>query len=122
MKRFVAALLSATMFSGAAFAASETFPVTFSAPTGSVTNSMTVSDASGAGETNYPLQFGRPFVKGAIPHAPQILVNGQPVPSQADVKNRYPDGSVTISFVDTTANSNAPLTSAQMLGSNYDFD
>ena len=103
-------------------------------------NTMVVSDASGAGETNYPMQFGRPFLEGAIPHAPAILVNGVPVTSQADVKNRYPDGSVEfavmasvlpsvpaggsviLSFVDTTANSNTPLTTAQMLASNYDFD
>lgn len=119
------------MFSGAALAASETFPVTFSAPAG-VANSMTISDASGSGETNYPLQFGRPFVEGAIPHAPTILVNGTAVASQADVKNRYPDGSVefavmaaviptipasgsvALTFADTTTPNNTPLTTTQM--------
>ena len=55
---------------------------------------MTISDASGAGETNYPMQFGRPFVDGAIPPRPQVLINGVPAAlSQADIKNRYPDGS-----------------------------
>ncbi|MBF6560550.1 MAG: DUF3383 family protein [Candidatus Binataceae bacterium] len=126
---------------GPAFATASTpVVVTIGASPPPAGNTITVSDASGAGETNYPMQFGRPFIDGAIPHAPMILVNGAPVPSQADVKTRYPDGSVefavvaavlpsvpaggsvTLSFVDTTANSNTPLTSAQMLGSNYDFD
>ena len=111
----------------------ELFPiqqVTFSG--GGVANTMTITDASGTSETNYPLQFGRPFVQGAIPHAPAVLVNGASVPSQADVKNRYPDGSVefaviaavipaipangsvSLTFADTTSNSNTSLTSAQM--------
>jgi hypothetical protein len=113
--------------------AQELFPIQqVSYTQGPVTNTMTISDASGAGETNYPLQLGRPFVEGAIPDAPQILINGAPAVSQADVKDRYPNGSVkfaimstvvpsipangsvTLSFRDTTANSNAPLTTAQL--------
>ena len=31
-------------------------------------NMIAVSDASGAGETSYPFRFGRPFLRGAIPH------------------------------------------------------
>jgi len=95
-------------------------------------NMITVSDALGAGETNYPFQFGRPFLRGAIPHAPGVLINGVAVLSQADVKNRYPDGSVefavisvivqqipangsvSLTFDDDLANDNTPLTQAQM--------
>ena len=78
--------------------------------------------------SNYPFQFGRPFVDGAIAAAPQVLINGTPLKTQADVKNRYADGSVefavlavvipslpagassTLTFQNQTANSNAPLT------------
>ena len=95
-------------------------------------NMIAVSDASGAGETSYPFRFGRPFLRGAIPHAPGVLINGAAVPSQADVKNRYPDGSVefavisvivphipangsvSLTFDDDLANDNTPLTQAQM--------
>jgi len=69
-----------------------------------------------------------------------VLVNGQPVATQADVKNRYPDGSVefaviavvipaipasgslTLTFQNQSAGSNTPLTQAQMLASTYNFD
>ena len=96
-----------------------------------VTNSITMTNASGSAISNYPYQFGRPFVDGAIANQPQVLVNGQPVATQADVKNRYPDGSVefaviavvipaipasgslTLTFQNQTGN-NAPLTQAQM--------
>ena len=105
-----------------------------------VTNSITVTNASGGAISNYPYQFGRPFVDRAIASQPQVLVNGQPVVSQADVKNRYPDGSVefaviavvipallasgslTLTFQNQNAGSNTPLTQAQMLASTYNFD
>jgi hypothetical protein len=102
-----------------------------------VANSITISNASGGA---YPYQFGRPFVDGAIANQPLVLVNGQPVATQADVKNRYPDGSVefaviavvipaipasgslTLTFQNQNAGSNTPLTQAQMLASTYNFD
>ena len=34
---------------------------------------------SGAAISNYPFQFGRPFLDGAIANEPQVLINGQPV-------------------------------------------
>ena len=105
-----------------------------------VANSITISNASGGAISNYPYQFGRPFVDGAIANQPQVLVNGQPVATQADVKNRYPDGSVefaviavvipaipasgslTLTFQNQNAGSNTPLTQAQMLAPAYNFD
>ena len=90
--------------------------------------------------SRYPLQFGRPFVDGAIANAPQVLINGVAVATQADVKNRYPDGSVayaviavvipaipatgslTLTLQNQTAADNTPLTQAQMLASAYNFD
>lgn len=98
---------------------------------GGVTNSLTLTAVSA--QTNYPFQFGRPFVQGAVPHLPQVLVDGVPAATQADVKNRYPDGSVkfavlavvlpslpagqpvTLTFQDTQAPPAAPLTQAQMV-------
>jgi hypothetical protein len=109
-------------------------------PASGVTNSITLRNMSGVAISNYPFQFGRPFVDGAIAAAPQVLIDGTALKTQADVKNRYPDGSVefavlavvipslpaggasTLTFQNQTANSNAPLTSAQMLLMQYMFD
>ena len=66
-----------------------------------VANSITVSNQSGAAIRNYPFQFGRPFLDGAIATAPQVLINGSAVATQADVKNRYPDGSVEYAVIAT---------------------
>ena len=111
---------SVTLFAGASSASS-------------VTNSITITNKSGAAISNYPFQFGRPFVDGAIANAPQVLINGQPVTTQADVKNRYPDGSVEfaviavvipslpssgasiITFQNQVTGNNTPLSQAQML-------
>ncbi len=101
-------------------------------------NSITITNRSGVAQTGYPLQFGRPFLPGAIPDQPQALLNGVAQPTQADVKNRWPDGSVkfaviavvvptlpaggslSLTFRDQRAVS-APLTTAQMLASMYNF-
>ena len=102
-------------------------------------NSITLTNESGAAIRNYPLQFGRPFLDGAIADEPQVLVGGTPVATQADVKNRYPDGSVeyavvalmipslpasgsvTLTFQNQTSGNNTPLTQAQMLSLAYMF-
>src|SRR6516165_7157703 len=98
-----------------------------------IVNSITITNKSGTAISNYPFQFGRPFVDGAIANAPQVLINGQPVTTQADVKNRYPDGSVEfaviavvipslpssgasiITFQNQVTGNNTPLSQAQML-------
>ena len=108
-----------------------------SAPT---VNSITLTNRSGVAQLNYPLQLGRPFVDGAVEGEPQVLINGVPAASQADVKNRYPDGSVefaviavvvpslpasgslTLTFQDHAPGSHTPLTGAQMLDPSYDFN
>jgi hypothetical protein len=110
------------------------------AQTGMVANTMTVRERSGATQTRYPLQFARPFMPGEIPDVPQVLVNGAPIPTQADVKQRYPDGSVrhaviavviptipahgavTLSFRNERAGNNTPLTTAEMLDAKYGFE
>ncbi len=104
-----------------------------------VVNSVTIADKSGVARTNYPLQFARPFVEGEIADYPQVLVNGSAAPTQADVKERWPDGSVkhailsllvpsvpangtvTLTFQNQTTGNNTPLTKAQMLDAAYDF-
>ena len=110
-----------------------------SAPT-SPDNLMLITNVSGGALTNWPLQFGRPFVAGEIPNYPQVRIGGSPVATQADVKNRYPDGSckyailalivplipsigsLTLTFSDQTSGNNTPLTTAQMLAARYNFD
>jgi hypothetical protein len=104
-----------------------------------VVNSITLTNPSGAAIRNYPFQFGRPFLDGAVVNAPQVLINGSAVASQADVKNRYPDGSVayaviavviptipaggslTLTFQNQTTPNNTPLTQTQMLAMRYMF-
>ena len=105
-----------------------------------VANTITITNKSGAVITNYPFQFGRPFIAGSIPNQPQVLINGTAVVTQADVKNRYPDGSIkfaviavmiptipttgslTLTFRNQTLGNNTPLTQAQMLDPLYAFN
>jgi hypothetical protein len=109
------------------------------APPSGPVNSITIANASAAAISNYPLQFGRPFVDGAIADQPQVLISGSPVTTQADVKNRYPDGSaefaviavivptlpaggsLTLTFRNQVVGTNTPLTQAEMLASSYMF-
>lgn len=111
-----------------------------SCPGGAESDCMVVSDKSGSANTNYPLQFGRPFMEGEIMDYPLILANGTALPTQSDVKNRWPDGSVkfaiisavlpslpasgsvTLTFANQKSGNNTPLTKAQMLDATYDFD
>ena len=103
-------------------------------------NVMLITNVSGGVLTNWPLQFGRPFVAGEIPNYPQVLIGGSPVTTQADVKNRHQNGSVkfaimaiiipsmpaarpiTITFQDQPNGNNAPISAAQMLDASYNFD
>jgi hypothetical protein len=104
------------------------------------TNSLTISEKAGITTANYPIQIGRPFVAGEIAHYPQALVDGFAVTTQADVKQRWPDGSVkhaivaflipklsagstaTVTFRDQSSGNNAPLTLAQMQGTAFNFN
>jgi len=103
-------------------------------------NTMTITNVSGIVQTNYPLRIARPFVKGEIPNYPQVSINGVAANTQADVKQRYPDGSVkhslisviiptlpvsgsvTLTFSNQLSGNNIPLTKTQMRGANFDFD
>jgi len=57
-------------------------------------NSLTISESAVVTTSNYPVQIGRPFVQAEIKNFPQVLIDGQAVPTQSDVKERWPDGSV----------------------------
>jgi hypothetical protein len=88
---------------------------------------------------NHPLTISRFFAKGEIPHFPAAAMEGVAVPTQADVKTRWPDGSVQhaiisiradfpprsssgISFYDTEQPlTGDPLTAEQMLSPQFDF-
>ncbi|MBV8380878.1 MAG: hypothetical protein JO369_08980 [Paucibacter sp.] len=101
---------------------------------------ITVSNRSETDQVNYPLQLARPFSPREIAAFPQMVIDGAPVPTQADVKLRYPDGSVkhailsalipklrahqtlAISFQNQATSNNTPLRPADMLAPELDFD
>lgn len=102
-------------------------------------NELRVSLPAGA-MTNYPLQFGRAFAKGAVPGEPVVALDGLKLAAQqADVKTRYDDGSVkfavisvVLPLIDTSERllsitngaakaTRIPERVANMLA-NYDFD
>ena len=104
-------------------------------------NSITVKEKAGITTNQYPIQIGRPFVQGEILSYPQALINGVAVPTQADVKNRWPDGSVkqsiisfliptlaanssvTVSFANQASGNNSGyLQKTDLLNSAYNFD
>lgn len=105
-----------------------------------VTDSIRITERAGVSSSNYPVQIGRPFLQGEIPNYPQAVVNGSAVLTQADVKQRYSDGSVkhailsflipslaanatiTVTFQNQTSGNNTPLTTAQMEDPAYNFD
>jgi hypothetical protein len=55
---------------------------------------VTISDASGSGQTNRAVSIARAFVQGEIPNFARASINGTALPTQCDVKNRGPDGSL----------------------------
>jgi hypothetical protein len=103
------------------------------------TNTMTLNNVSAAAVTNWPLQFGRAFKPGEISNVPGILMNGTAISSQADVMQRWGDGSVRFAVMSTvipTLSVNAPaqmtfgnssaspgaLSASQLLAQFPDFD
>ena len=68
-------------------------------PEPSAENTMTLFNASGSTVLNYPLQFARAFVEGEIGTYAQIVIDGVPLETQCDVKNRWPDGSLKFAIM-----------------------
>jgi len=66
------------------------------ANTANAANTLTVGNPGFSAVRNYPLQIGRPFRPGEIAAGacPVLDMAGTPIATQADVKNRWPDGSV----------------------------
>jgi len=60
----------------------------------SAADEVRITDISRAVQTNRPLSIARPFVQGEIHDFAQAAINGAPLPTQCDVKNRWPDGSL----------------------------
>jgi hypothetical protein len=105
-----------------------------------VRNRIMLRDASGSGIRDYPVRIGRPFVTGEIRSLPQAVLGNTKLPTQADVKTRWPDGSVqhailsfvvphipaagsvVIGFVDQEPAAAAPMSAKEMLDRGFDFD
>ena len=104
-----------------------------------VTNSLSIKEIAGVTTANYPIQIGRPFVAGEIANYPQALVNGTPVLTQADIKQRWSDGSVkhavlafliptlssgqtvTVTFQNQSSGNNTAQSLGAMQGANFNF-
>lgn len=109
-------------------------------PPANADNIITVTNVSGAAVTNYPYQFGRPFVQGEITDFAQVLIDGVAATTQCDAKNRHPDGSlkyavlavvipslpnntnVVLTFQNQASGNNTALSGAAMLDAAYDFE
>jgi hypothetical protein len=106
----------------------------------STKNEIIISNKSGSVLTHYPVQVGRAFKIGEIRNFPQAVVNGIELLTQADVKQRWSDGSVkhavvsfvienmpakgdlVVTFKDQSSMNNTAMTPTEMLHSTYDFD
>ena len=76
-------------------------------------DSLSVTELRGTAQTNRPFTISRVFAQGEITGYPQPVVAGAPASSwQADVKTRWPDGSVQHALVSFFASlgANASLT------------
>lgn len=97
-------------------------------------NTIKVTAAPGTFAGNYPIRIGRPFAQGEIKGAPLAVVNGAALATQADVRTRWPDGSVkhaALSFILPQANASVAFvnqaaanteTASHMLDDAFDFD
>ncbi|MBI3426506.1 MAG: hypothetical protein HY011_26565 [Acidobacteria bacterium] len=104
-------------------------------------NFVTIREKAGVTTKQYPIQLGRVFVQGEIPNFPRAVLNGTGLTTQADVKSRWPDGSVkhavltfylptlsarssvTITFINQTSGNNTGFMSKrEMQASKLNFD
>ena len=120
---------------------SQQFSISCAVQTTGTANTLTMTNQSGAAFPGYALQIGRAFLPGASPagQSPQLTVNSTPTPTQVDVKNVWPDGSLkfavlathvdlpasgslSLAFTSTSAAINVPMTLAQMIAVYPDFE
>ncbi len=122
-----------------------TNPSTPSPPVTTTPNTIQIFNTSGTSQTRRPVSIARPFRKGEIPDFAQAIVDGTPVLTQNDVKNRWADGSlkfaiisfiipnlpssifsagsVEVEFVNQNSGHNSGfLTQSDLLASEYHFD
>lgn len=111
---------------------------TIAAPTG---NSIVITNPGQQDILNYPLQFARPFIAAEISQFPQLVQDGTHIPTQAVVKQRYPDGSVRHAIISAVlpkipahssirlffvnqmdGHNTKKLTKDEMLNSRFNFD
>ena len=59
-----------------------------------VSNSVIIKEQTGSPQTSRPIEISRVFRQGEIPQYAQARVNGTPVTTQCDVRNRWGDGSL----------------------------
>lgn len=64
-----------------------------------ITNFITLTEPLGIDRKDYPLQIGRSFAQGLFLSSIQLRVAGIAVPTQVDVKNRWPDGSIKFAIL-----------------------
>lgn len=101
-------------------------------------NGITITAEEDA--VDYPLQIARPFLPGEIPNYPQAVVGSAGILTQADVKCRWPDGSVrhailsfvipsitkgspfSVSFVNQESGNNSAFETKDRMLSDYNFD
>lgn len=94
---------------------------------GNPANFIIIREKAGLTTKQYPIQIGRPFLQGEIPNFPRAVLNSTGLTTQADVKSRWPDGSVkhavlTFYLPTLTKNSSVTITFAnQTLGNNTNF-
>jgi len=106
----------------------------------SAANRLAISNGSRLNQKDQPLRFARVFMPGEIAQFPTVCVNDAPVFTQADVKQRWPDGSVKhavisvvvpivptsgtlrLTFQNQASGNNTALTREQMLDAKFDFD
>lgn len=108
---------------------------------GNPANFVTIREKAGVTTRQYPIQLGRPFVQGEIANFPRAVLNSVGLTTQADVKSRWPDGSVkhavltfylptlvkntsvTITFTNQTSGNNTSFMSKrEMQASKLNFD
>jgi hypothetical protein len=135
-------LSAASAFAVTAASEAGSMPPARGATQSLIPNQVVFRDASGKGSRNHPVRIGRPFIQGEITGVPLALVAGKALVTQADVKTRWPDGSVQhciLSFIvpDIPPNGSVivsfrnvappqgesrPIDLSAMLGPEFDFD
>lgn len=107
----------------------------------SVADTVKIFETSGKAQSNRPISIPRAFRQGEIPNFAKASIDGKPLLTQCDVKNRWPDGSlkyaivsfvtpnlpgkgsVVVSFSNQESGNNSGYASKdEMLNQDYDFD